>query len=204
MIKLGYTHGEKWTDELIEERIMNIVNKQELTTFPTHSQMVSFYGNRGLAVKVSKTGGTRKWAKRLNLPLKSCESEFGNDYELLAIRLIKENLGFHCLKTKPRYPYDILVDDNIKIDVKVSYPFKNNCNAYANSFNLEKTEPTCDIYILFCLNLDSQITKTLIIPSCVLSGQTQVGVGSVSKYDEYIDNWILLKQYSEFYKRLIG
>jgi hypothetical protein len=28
-MKLGYTHGEKWTDELIEERIMNIVNKQE-------------------------------------------------------------------------------------------------------------------------------------------------------------------------------
>jgi hypothetical protein len=201
---MGYTHGKAWTEEMVIEAIMRVVNGLGLSTFPTHSEMNSFYGNHGLTVKVSKSGGTKFWAEKLNLPIKQCESETGNDYELLAIQLIKEYIGLNSRQTKPRYPYDIVVDENIKIDVKVSYPFKNNCNAWANTFNLEKKDPTCDIFILFCLNRESELSKTLIIPSCVVAGQTQIGVGKESKYNIYIDNWKLIKKYDDFYRKLIS
>lgn len=201
---MGNTHRSIWTDDLVKDRIMNVVNSLGINTFPTHSQMIDFYGNKGLAVKISKSGGTRKWAERLNLAIKQCESEMGNDYEIFAMELITRKFGFKCIQTKPKYPYDILVNDNIKIDIKVSYPFKNNCNAWANTFNLEKKEPTCDIFILFCLDRNSKLSKTLVIPSCAVTGQTQIGVGKESKYDVYIDNWVLIKRYDEFYKQLIS
>lgn len=47
-----------------------------------------------------------------------------------------------------------------------------------HSFSLEKRESTCDIYILYCLNNNNEIYKTVIIPSCHVYGQTQIGISA--------------------------
>jgi len=164
--------------------------------------MERFYGNKALSNRVSKTGGTRYWARRLNLPIKKCESEFGNDFELRAIGDIYEETALMAVQTKPRYPYDLLVDSCIKVDVKVSKQVFTNWNTWQNSFNLEKKEPTCDIFMLYCLDKDGNFIKKLIIPSCVLVGQTQVGVGANSKWNKYEENWNLFWDYYEFYQKL--
>lgn len=199
---MGHAHGRKWSDKDVELEIIKIKETMGYNHFPTHSEIISFYGNSSLTNKISKSGGTRYWAKRLNLPLKECESEFGNDYELRAIKEIEEFTGLSATQTNPRYPYDLLVGGCVKVDVKVSFPFKNNCNAFANTFNLEKKDPTCDIFVMYCLDLDGNAQKTLIIPSSALSGKTQVGVGKESKWDVFDNCWHYIAEYDSFFKNI--
>jgi hypothetical protein len=201
---MGYAHGRKWSDEDTKNAILKVKETMGYEHFPTKSEIISFYGNRSLTNRISKSGGTRRWANELNLPFKKCESELGNDFELLALKDIKDNAGLDGFQTKPRYPYDLVVDSDIKVDVKVSYPTVNNLGVKTNSFNLEKKNPTCDIFVLYCLNEDGSIRKTLVIPSCVLNGKTQVGVGALSKWDAFGDRWDYFKEYSEFYSSILG
>ena len=70
---MGYTHGKKQADGEAEESIMNMVNTLKLDHFPTKSEMIEFYGNRSLAEKVSKSGGSRYYASKLNLRLADCK-----------------------------------------------------------------------------------------------------------------------------------
>lgn len=196
---LGYTHGIKWTDELIEKEILDVVKKLKLDHFPTHSEIIKATGNKSLAVKISRYKGTVFWAEKLNLPIKYSETSFGNKYEIMAINDIFEFTGLHSVQTSVRHPYDLLTDNSVKIDVKVSKEFTNNCGVRYFTFNLEKREPTCDIFILYCLNDDESIKKTLIIPACSLLGQTQVGVGENSKWDYYSEKWDFIKQYGAFF-----
>ena len=113
------------------------------------------------------------------------------------------DMGFDCEFTKIRYPYEILADNNIKIDVKVGNLYCSNQGSF-HTFNLEKKHPTCDLYICFCLN-DDNIDKIYVIPSCVLSGKKQLSIGEhKSKYDRYIKAWKYLNIYKSFYEtRLI-
>ena len=200
---MGYTHGKKWKDGEVEETLLEIVNTLKLDHFPTKREMIDFYGNNSLAQKVTRTGGSKYYAERLNLKIVDCESEFGSYFEELAIDEILFNTGFSSLHTNIRYPYDILTNGNIKIDVKASKKVKNkNVNLPYHSFNLEKREPTCDIFIFYCLDDDLKIEKRIIIPSCLLAGKTQIGIGGLSKWDAYIDKWEYLDLYNRFYESI--
>ena len=196
---MGYTHGESWNDELIERKIKEVVEKLNLDHFPTHAEIIKTFGSRGLASKISKHKGTVYWAEKLGLPLKYSETSFGNKFEIEAITDIFENTGLHSVQTSSRHPYDLIVNNSVKVDVKASKEFINNCNSKAFSFNLEKREPTCDIFILYCLNDDETYRKVLIVPACSLLGQTQIGVGDKSKWDFYMNRWDFIKQYSDFF-----
>jgi hypothetical protein len=198
---MGYTHGKRWVDGEIEEKIRDMVKKLNLDHFPTKTEMIDFYGDSSLTCKISKSGGSRYYASKLNLRLADCESEFGNYFEELAIDEILENTGFLSLHTNVKYPYDLLTNGNIKVDVKVSKKVKNkNANMPYHSFNLEKREPTCDLFVFYCLDDEMEIEKRVIIPSCLLSGKTQVGIGGLSKWDAYIDKWEYFDMYSNFYE----
>lgn len=196
---MGYTHGTAWTDEIIEEKIMECVNGLKLDHFPTHNEMVEYFGNKGLASKVGKYKGTGYWAEKLGLPLKLSETVFGNSYEEFAVSDIFENTGLTSVMTSSRHPYDIFVNNAVKIDVKASREFVTNSNSKAFTFNLEKREPTCDIYLLYCINDDKTIRKKLIIPACALLGQTQVGVGNNSKWDFFKDRWDVITEFNTFF-----
>ena len=197
---MGYTNGRKWSEDEVRKEIMNIVETLDLKHFPTKSQIINFYGNNSLANKISRSGGSRYYADLLKLEIVNCESEFGNFFEELAIDEILENTGFSSLHTNVKYPYDLLTNGNIKVDVKASKKVKNkNANFPYHSFNLEKREPTCDIFVFFCLDENMEIEKRVIIPSCLLSGKTQVGMGGLSKWDAYIDKWEYFDMYNKFY-----
>lgn len=198
---MGYTHGIPWNDDLIKENIMIVVEKLNLDHFPTHSEMIEVFGNKSLACKIAKHKGTVYWAEKLGLPLKYSDTTFGNKYEIKAISDIYENVELNSVQTSSRHPYDLLTDNSVKIDVKVSKEFTNNCNSKAFAFNLEKKNPTCDIFLLYCLNDDETYRKVLIIPSCSVIGKTQIGVGENSKWNRYENRWEIVKQYSEFFGR---
>ena len=89
-----------------------------------------------------------------------------------------------------------------EVQTKVSRQFFTNCHTWQNTFNLEKKNPTCDIYVLYCLDNDGNYLKTIVIPSVVLQDKTQVGIGKNSKYNKYIDNWNVIEEYRRFYNSM--
>lgn len=200
---MGYAHGRKWKDGDVENAIMNIVNTLKLDHFPTKSEMIDFYGDMALSNKVSKSGGSRYYASLINLEIASNESDFGNFYEEFAIDDIFEKTGFASVHTDVKYPYDLLTNGNIKVDVKSSKKIKPKNSSFPyHSFNLEKREPTCDIFVFYCLDYECDIERTVIIPSCILAGKTQVGMGGLSKWDAYADRWDYFKMYGDFYNKV--
>lgn len=206
MIDIGHSHGTNWTDDLVISSIERVINSLELDRFPTHSEMVEFYGDRSLTNKISKSGGTKYWAARLGYSVKNCESEFDDFYERYSIDDILKNTKLKSYKNKVGYPYDITTNKHIKVDVKSSTIIENNNGYKYHSFNLEKKEPTCDIYILYCIDNSDLIYKTYIIPSCHVYGQTQIGISAygISKWDRYKNNWAIFNTYNEFYQKLVG
>lgn len=203
---MAYSHGKEWSDSVIEKELLDIINSNNMTTFPSHLEMNNFTGGTALSNAVSRSGGTKFWANRLNYPIKSSESKFGDYYELMAKEEIEKMFHFTALQTMPRYPYDLIINDNIKIDVKASRPHAQRNKGYEKihysyTFNLEKENPTCDIFICYCLDMQSRILKTLIIPSCITAGLITLNVVENSRWDIYKDNWDCIKEYDEFYKK---
>lgn len=191
-----------WNREKIIEEVEKCRKILNVDYFPSHSELTQLTGNRALAVAISKHGGTDYFASEMGLEIKNCESKLGNKYELKAIEDIKLNTNLNSEKMKVRYPYDLLTCGSVKIDVKVSRPcskgkFKN------FSCNLEKADPTCDIFIIYCIDNDGSAIKTLIIPAAAAKGLTQIGIGNLSTWDVYVDNWKIIKEYSLFHEATV-
>lgn len=197
---MGYSHGQKWNDKKIKQSIFNVMKTAKIETFPTHSLMKEVTGNEALSNAISKHGGSKYWAEKLGIEIKKCESKFGYEFECECIVYLT-TLGYECELTKARYPYDILANNNIKIDVKSGHLYHGEQGNFY-TFNLEKEKPTCDIFVCYCIE-DNEIKKVYVIPSCVVSGKTQLSIGvKHSKYDRYIDNWTIFKKYKIFYESL--
>lgn len=190
---------------MVISEIERVIKSLELDRFPTHSEMIEYYGNEALTNKISKSGGTKYWANLLGYTVKDCESEFGDYFERYSIQDILTHTYLESYKNKVGYPYDITTNKHIKVDVKSSTIIENNNGYKYHSFNLEKKEPTCDIYILYCINDENKIHKTYIIPSCHVYGQKQIGISAFgrSKWDKYKDNWRIFEIYNEFYNKLV-
>ena len=199
---MAYSHGQKWSEEKIVDALRFMIEKCGMDTMPTHSEIQNFFGNSALNCAMSNRGGTKYFAKLLGMEIKQCESKFGDQLEDYCVLQIQEKLGLDGEKTKPRYPYDILVNRNVKVDVKASRIFNNYGNAKYYTFNLEKKEQTCDIFVFYCINQNNEIEKTLVIPSTVLSGKNQLAVGKSSMYDKYIDQWRFISDYNKFMTEL--
>lgn len=201
---MGYTHGVQWTEEKIENGIKEIIDKLDLQKFPSKTEIKSFYHNEALVNAISRYGGVSYWAKRMGFDEKYCESKMGKFWEMECLVHLQE-LGYEVDLMKLRYPYDLAVSKHIKVDVKSAYLYKSKTNSPFYTFNLEKSFPSCDIYVCYCLNEDKTVEKTYVIPSVFLCGKCQLSLGvKKSMYDEFIDRWDYFKQYDKFYKELLN
>ena len=187
-----------WNENEVSKSLLKIVKDTGIRRMPTHSEMKEFYGDYSLTNAVRRNGGTKHFADILGLPIKDCESKFGEKYESICLLKIQEDLGLRCELTKPRYPYDLIAERAVKVDVKVGKLFKAKTGSEYYTFNLEKKDQTCDIFVAYCINKKGEIEKTLIIPATVLSGKTQLAVGSKSVYDKYKDAWHFIADYANF------
>ncbi len=201
---MGYSHGKRWSEQEILDKIKYMVEELGMKTFPTHSQMDKFYNSCGLSNAISKRGGTQKYAEIMGLEIKKSETEFGERLEQYCLIEIEEKIDVECQKTNSRYPYDILVGRSVKVDVKASKLFSNYGDSKYYSFNLEKKDQTCDIFVFYCIGEDNSIEKTLIIPSVILSGKKQLSIGRFSsRYDLYEDRWDYIEKYYQFMKECV-
>lgn len=197
---MGYAYGIRWNEEKIGQGILEVMEVLGVDRMPSSSEVVSVKGNYALSNKIAKTGGYYHWAKKLSLDIKKTETSFGFLYEQ-KVKDKLEKLGFKVEGMSVKHPYDLLVNDNIKIDVKVAKPCTSEVGTF-HTFNLEKRNPTCDIYVAITLTDSNQIERSFVIPSKYLK-ITQLSVGKVSMYDKYIDKWDYIKKYDEFYESVI-
>lgn len=189
----------EWTDKLIKERIMEVVNKCNLDRMPSRNEVSEYYHNGALTAKISRNAEWYKLAEELRLPVKESETLIGKTFESFA-EIELQKLGYCVKRMSQNFPYDLFVNNCLKVDVKASKLYRGiNGNFYA--YNLEKPFCTCDIYILYLLYDDMSVKDALIIPSKFVPQNTQISVGeNNSKYYKYINQWHYIKDYCNFFQ----
>lgn len=197
---MGYTHGKMWTQNKIAAEIMTAKNKLEIKRMPTVSELKNI--NMGdLSNAIAKSNGFKWWAEALNLPVKNSETGLGKKYEKIFADFIYKKLKYNSQQMSMKFPYDVLIEGLVKVDVKCGYVYTNSRVGSFYTFNLETANRKSDFLACYCLNKDKSIHKTYIIPAIVMQGKTQLSVGIVtSKYDKFIDRYDLISDYLNFYQ----
>lgn len=199
---MGYTHGTKWTDDLVEEYLLNIIKALDINRMPSRTEIKLVMGDDSLSNKIARAGGFRMWAEKLGLKLKESETSLGNEYEFI-VKEILEELGYQVEKMTTKHSYDLLVNDNIKIDVKVSRYYKSKESTFKyHTYNLEKKYHNCDIFICVGLSEDEDIEKILVIPSKYLMNRKQLSTGVTSSYDRFNKRFDYIEKYVQFYNEI--
>ena len=196
---MGYTHGHKWTDEKIKQGVQKVIIAYKLDRMPSQKECINYYGNYCLSNAVARRfGGWYGLARELGLPIKKSETYFGKTQEGIVCEMLISR-GFEVEKMPQNFPYDILVDNSIKIDVKASHLYHGKQGNFF-TFNLEKKYATCDIYVLLTLDDNDNIINTFIVPSKFVIKNTQISIGEyASKYHKYRDRWDYISSLSEYF-----
>lgn len=200
---MGYAHGIQWTDEKIKQSVREVIAAYELDRMPSRKECQQYFGNNCLTSTVSRReGGWYALAKEMGLPIKKSETYLGKKQEEIVCDVLTSK-GFDVDKMPQNFPYDILADNAVKIDVKASHLYKNKQgNFYA--FNLEKKYATCDIYILLTLDESNNIIDYYIVPSRFVIKNTQISMGEhSSKYHKFKDRWDYIVSYSAYVNSLL-
>lgn len=156
----------QWTEELIEASLLEIVTK--LGRMPSVQEL----GNSGrwdLANVIARRGGFKKWADRMGVAQKGTETHRGLAIQATVGRALRSH-GYQIEEMTTRAPYDLLVNDRLRIDVKSArcYTYKkkhDQLTPVGYIFGLNKRVPTCDLYILCCLSDDDKILERYYVPS---------------------------------------
>lgn len=190
----------KWNDEKIEREVRMVMEKLNIKHFPTRSELDEVTGNTALTNAVAKGHGFRVWAMKLGVPVKDTNVKFGNMWEYRMMDYLASK-GYEVEKMTHKHPYDLLVNEYIKIDVKASKTY-DSYNSTIHTFDLGSNKHNCDIFILVALDKNEQIDRLLVIPSSDLMGQKQVVIGKESKYNKYNYKYEVIEKYNKFYQRL--
>jgi hypothetical protein len=172
-----------------------------LKRMPSRTECVRYFNNSCLASAISRKYGWYNLAKELNIPIKESETRFGKNYETTAAELL-QSLGFEVQRMPQNFPYDLLIDNCIKVDVKASKLYRGKIGNFY-TYNLEKPFVTCDFFILFAVTDSREIERTMIVPSCEVISNNQISVGEYkSKYHKYTDRYDLIENASLFWTNM--
>lgn len=191
---MGY--GHVWTEQKVRDEILRCKDALMIDRMPTADELKSL-GRNDLHIKISRTKKYSGWAEELGLMLKACDTRTGHKYE----RIIKEKLealGYTVESMTTRHPYDLFVNECLKVDVKASkahFLF----GSRAHTFGISKENPTCDIYICVAINEQDEIEKILVVPSHFLRMKT-LNLCTKSKWNDFLERWDYIKMYTDFYK----
>ncbi len=191
-------HRVVWTEGKIEREIAKCQAILMLERMPSKSELGSIQ-RLDLDNAIARSKGYRGWAKHLNLSLKKSETALGQKYEYIAMELLKMK-GFTVEKMSTRFPYDLLVADKVKIDVKCARRYKIGDMKY-HTFGINKKHQTCDVYILFLLNEDGNHTNILVIPSHFIKVKT-LTFNRNSKWYGFEMKWSYINKYMKFYESI--
>ena len=187
----------KWTEQTISNAILSIANQFDPPRMPSNSETKAMYGNCALSNAICKNGGYRYWAKRLGLEHGYSETIVGVKGEEHIAELLR-SIGYHVQTTPTKFPYDLLIDGCVKVDVKsANTSYVKGCPIHA--FRLAKKQQTCDLYILYEADTDA----VYVVPAHKLHGQVQVEMGLESRmYRPYKDAYALIGELVDAYKAI--
>lgn len=198
---MGYSHGTHWTDELIKEKVLEVIEALNLDRMPSRKECENYFRDSSLANAITRRCGWYNLARELGIEVKDSETQFGKSYETRASEMLL-SMGFEVRRMSQNFPYDLLVDDCIKVDVKASRLYKGKMGNFY-SFNLEKSFATCDFFLLLAVNDDGTIQRKMVVPSKYVIANNQISVGEhKSKYHQFTDRFDLIETASEFWQNL--
>ena len=197
---MQHINGNKWTYKTIENGIMQVISALCLNRMPTNKEVNDSKVEIGLSNAISRTLGYYGWAAKLNLPIKQSDTFTGIEAELNA-KAILENKGYTVETTPTRFPYDLLVNKSVKIDVKMSNAYTNSQGSSFYSFSLHNKQPTCDLYMLIAN--DEENNKSIFIVPANAALQSQISIGKFdSKYYKYKNCFYYIDEFIKFYKSI--
>lgn len=107
----------QWTSEIFDQELKKITDG--LGRMPTNSELQQL-GRCDLANQITKRGGFAKNAQSRGLSQVASDSSFGWEGEVEASRLMMAS-GFVVERsTAVRWPFDLLVNDCVRVDVKTA------------------------------------------------------------------------------------
>jgi len=196
------TSSFNWTPEKAEQEILKVKDGLRLDRMPTRSEILKYRGTNDLCTYISRSYGFYGYAEKLGLKIKDSETTVGKKYEYIAADIIK-NRGYSVKHMAQNYPYDLLVNECLKIDVKYSNLFRGEHGNFYR-FSWEKPYPVCDLYVLISSatgSIEDGVFR--VIPSCNIDNISGVGMGEHdSIYNVYIDRWDYVDDYLKFYKSI--
>ena len=200
---VGYSKGIHWTDALIREKVLEVKSAMSLDRMPSCSECKAYFHDSKLSSAISKRPG--EWSQLaldLGLEIKESATYFGKQQESIAEEILIAH-GFSVRKMSQNFPYDLLVNDCVKVDVKASHLY---CGPYGDfyTFNIEKPFATCDIYLLFTLNDDNTVRSIFVIPSKFVITNNQISIGVLkSKYHRFERCWNYIEALSDFWDTVL-
>lgn len=189
---------KRWTEASIESELFRCMEILKVNRMPSAKELNDI-GRNDLCCQLSKTKKFKGWAEHLNLPLKRNGCTFGNEYEI-NVKEWLENKGYRVEKMTSKHPYDLLVNGDVKVDVKcggVHFHF----GTRAHTFRTGKKKPTCDLYVCVSLDEYNKVETVYVIPSKFAKVET-LNVRENGKYKIFLDKWDYVKIYDKFYKNL--
>lgn len=199
---MGHTHGTQWTDELIKQKVLEVIDALKLDRMPSRKECENYFHNTGLTNAVSRRCGWHNLAKELGVEIKESETFFGKSYEATAAEMLQA-FGFEVRRMSQNFPYDLLVDDCVKVDVKASRLYRGKQGNFY-SFNLEKPFATCDFYLLLAVGDDGVIERQMVVPSNQVIANNQISIGEhKSKYYRFSDRFDLIENAVAFWTELV-
>lgn len=192
---MGYAKGIRWTDELIADAIMSVANQFDPPRMPSNAEAKTMTGSHALSNAISKHGGYKHWADKLGLEQKHSDTMLGIEGEKHIANILRK-MGYRVQMTSANHPYDLLVNECVKVDVKTAKTFF--VRGYPiHSYRLAKRQQTCDFYIFY----EADTNKIYVVPSCRCHGQVQVGMGNTSSpYERYLYAYDLIAEANNMYK----
>lgn len=193
---------QKWTHEKVIQGVKDVMNAYGLDRMPSRNECDKFYGDYCLSNVITKRYGWYKLAKELGLSIKDSETYFGKTQEGVVCEMLIAK-GFEPTRMSQNFPYDILVDNCVKVDVKASHLYKGKQGNFY-TFNLEKKFATCDVYVLLTLDDENNIINTFVVPSVFVIKNTQISIGEIaSRYDKFKDRWDYILDLSQHFSGLV-
>ncbi|MEK4754823.1 hypothetical protein MKX72_20180 [Priestia sp. FSL R5-0597] len=190
-----------WSDQRIEEEVRKCMKVLQIQRMPVASELTGI-GRNDLHCALSKSKLKYSgWAKKLGVSLKSSETTKGNEYEGKVLKLI-EVMGLDAKSMSTKHPYDLLVNDCVKIDVKVGTAH-HHFGARAHTFALNKKYASCDIYVCVALDEQEKTESCFIIPARDVQIVT-LNIGTNSKYNKYKDGWELIPKLVNHFDKAFG
>lgn len=184
-----------WTEEKIGLAIKKSMNDLSIQRMPTRSELDNI-GLGDLSNAISKSEYKFSgWAEKLKLKTKSSETNTGRNYEKIAEKNIREKFPSLCIEQmSANYPFDILIENSVKIDVKVG-KMHTHFRTPAYTFRTGKKYGSCDLYLCYGLDTEGNVKEVFLIPSNKAATTTiNICIGGKSKYLKYKDRWDFIER----------